>query len=222
MRENEKDASSTRRFSTDDFDCQPPREAVDELLRPKRTRNFRPPEPPPVKPSRLEEARRFVNTAVFVAMGMAFVFAMLAVASWFLDKRNINQETLLTRPALPTPAATRPTPRPTPRPLVNPTPVPRTQWAPSPVLPAPVQPTVRRAELAIKRAEFVGLPIGWTGTETMPDGSIVPVRYMGRVSDFNQLPSYPNLGDMWSVTNSHNSWVWTTPAGFFTPAWVDP
>jgi hypothetical protein len=191
---------STRRFSTDGFDCTPPPGAMDELLRPKRARMFRPPDPP-VKPSRLEEARKVVNMAMFLAMGIAFIFAMLAIANYCTGRR----ETVAPAPIIsPTPAVVRPTSRPVPTPTL-----------------VPVTP-VRRAELAVKRAALVGLPIGWQGQETMPDGSTLPVRYMGEVGYFDHLPRNPTLGDMWKVTSSGAAWVWTTPANFSVPAWVDP
>jgi hypothetical protein len=200
MRENEKDAS-TRRFNTDDFDCTPPPGAMDELLRPKRARMFRPPEPPPAKPSRLEEARKFVNTAVLLAMGVAFIFAMFAMAS----RKTAPVSTL------PPPYSYGPAPTPAPAPAAR---AEVTIQQPNPV--------VRRAELAVKRAQLVGLPVGWQGREQMPDGSIVSVRYMGEVGYFDHLPRNPALGDMWKVTSSGAAWVWTTPAGFAAPAWVDP
>jgi hypothetical protein len=190
MRENEKD-TSTRRFSTDGFDCQPPREAVDELLRPKRPRMFHPPEPPH-KRSRFEEIRTVGNTIVLWAIGIAFIIALFSIAS---------------RVPKPAPVA--------PAVIVQPTPAP-------PLTPVVPQPEVRRAQLAVKRAQFVGLPIGWQGQEQMPDGSVVSIRYMGEVGYFDSLPRNPALGDMWKVTSSGASWVWTTPAGFAAPAWVDP
>lgn len=202
MRENKKDAS-TGRFSTDGFDCAPPEEVVDELLRPRRARMFRPPEPPPTKPSRLEEARKFVNTAVLLAMGIAFIFAMLVIT---IASRKTAPVSTLPPPYSYGPALT---PAPTPTARANVT------------IPQP-NPVVRRAELAVKRAQLVGLPVGWQGQEQMPDGSIVPVRYMGEVGYFEHLPHNPALGDMWKVTSSGAAWVWTTPAGFAAPAWVDP
>jgi hypothetical protein len=200
MRESEKDIS-TRRFNTDEFDCTPPREAVEELRRTKRT--FHPPDPPPRKSSRLEEARKMVNTAMFLAMGIAFIFAMLTIATRHEENRSADRKILYTNPV---PAPT-PTPVPTPAPPLPPT------------LPLP---QVRRAELAVKRAEFVGLPVGWQGDIHMPDGTPMSVRYMGKVSSFEQLPRNPSYGDMWKVIASGATWVWCTPAGFAAPAWVDP
>lgn len=184
------------RFNTDEFDCFPPPEAMDEL----RSRRFRPPTPPPRKSSRLEEARKFVNTAVLGASGLAFIFAMMVVVASVLFNRAKEE----TRPVpAPTPAAVAPTPR-------------SYVYGPPPTVPAP------RAELAVKRATFVGLPVGWRGSETMPDGSIIPVTYKGEVGYFDSLPRNPALGDMWKVLSSGASWVWYTPAGFSAPAWVDP
>jgi hypothetical protein len=146
--------SSTRRFSTDDFDCEPPREAVEEMLRTKRARTFRSPPDLPTRPSRLEEARRFVNTAIFAACGLAFIFAMIAIVGWALSSRNSDRE-ILTRPVpVSTPAVIAPTPRSY---SYSPAPVPTPAPLLAPVIPDPV---VRRAELAVKRAEFVGFPVG--------------------------------------------------------------
>jgi hypothetical protein len=197
---------SSKRFNTDEFESAPPRAAVEEMLRPKRARMFRSSPPSPGKPSRLEGARKFVNTAIGWAAGLTFIFTMLVVASYFVGKRE----------TAPAPAVVFPTPRPSVAPAPTPALVPP---ALAPIAPAP---PVRRAELAVKRAQFVGLPVGWTGNELMPDGSIVPVRYMGEVGYFDHLPRNPSYGDMWKVTSSGAAWVWTTPAGFAAPAWVDP
>ena len=96
------------------------------------------------------------------------------------------------------------------------------------------EPPVRRAELAtpvqratlvlpeVRRADFVGLPIGWQGFITMPDGHGLIVRYMGEVATFDQLPRNPQWSDMWKVAESGASWVWYMPSGFSGPSWVDP
>ena len=100
------------------------------------------------------------------------------------------------------------------------------------VLPEPT--TVRRAELAtpvrraalvlpeVRRADFVGLPVGWQGLIQMPDGNPVSVRYMGEVASFDQLPRQPGLGDMVKVSESEHCWVFTQPIGFSRAVWVDP
>ena len=211
MRDNQQDTTA-RRFSTDNFDCKPPPEAMDELLR-RRAPSFHPPQPPepPKKtpPGKLETTRKFVNRAVFWMMALAFILILCAIFNWYGQNRvrSADQELLHT--------------------TLNPVPTPAPRFQPTPALPlTPTLPSpeVRRAELAVtvKRAEFVGLPVGWQGYEKMPDGSIVQVRYMGEAASFDQLPRNPSLGDMWRIPASKASWIWSTPAGFAAPAWVDP
>ena len=216
MPENEKKETTARRFSSynvktgawEEFDCQPPPEAMDELLRPKRAHTFRP--PPNAGTGKLEKAQKFVNTLFFWMLALAFVLTLCAIASWQGEKRAAKKaDQAILRTVAPTPVST---PRPTPPPAL--TPPPTQTYAPKAKL-------VRLPE-SPRRAEYVGLPIGWQGNEQMPDGRITPVRYMGEVGYFDNLPRNPNFGDMWKVTSSGNSWVWYTPAGFSRPAWVDP
>lgn len=182
------------------FECSIPREQW-----------YFPPAPPkvPKKPA--------FDSTDWRALGITAILAATFVAT----VQIIHQQPPTAQPVAPPmqqPVALAPTPVPTPVPEL------------SAVLP---EPPVRRAELAtpvyraelvlpeVRRAEYVGIPVGWQGRVNMPDGHF-NVRYMGQVESFDQLPKNPSLGEMWGVAESGHAWVWYLANGFTKPAWVDP
>jgi len=88
---------------------------------------------------------------------------------------------------------------------------------------------VRRALPAIPRALPVTsvastVPDATSGqwqSIRMPDGTVLPVSYQGRLSSPSQLPDRGRfIGEEWSTGDT--SWVWMQPVGTNFASWVDP
>jgi hypothetical protein len=47
-------------------------------------------------------------------------------------------------------------------------------------------------------------------------------RFRGTKQLFSQIPKNPEMGDMWNVTETHATWVYTYPLGAQHAMWIDP
>ena len=45
---------------------------------------------------------------------------------------------------------------------------------------------------------------------------------MGTVEHFRQIPSNPVFGDLWNVTETNASWIYSIPPGCNHAVWIDP
>jgi hypothetical protein len=87
-----------------------------------------------------------------------------------------------------------------------------------PLVPLPTDPDPVRS---LRQGE--PLVVGTRYFAFLPDLRSIVVRYLGTSPTFSALPKNPQLGDMYSVTESPGTlWIWAVPVGFNHPAWIDP
>ena len=225
MRQNTQMDNSLRtaepRFSTDGFDCEPPPGVIDELVAPKRARMLgRPVKAPRQTPPRWKPMLPFLGMLCWPILSIAALGAiMIAIQSVGRHAAPATQTSVSMPPVAAPIASATPSATPQHTPFGLPA-----SLEPS-VTVRRAEPVVRRAELVpvtVRRAELVSVPIGTSGPTIMPDGQLVVVTYRGSVPSFDNLPSDPQLGDMWHVTESNHDSVWCVPAGFASSAWLDP
>jgi hypothetical protein len=224
MRKNTpKDTTAlTARRSNDDFDCELPDDALDELLVPRRPRILG-------RPSKAPDRRRALVLAVLVLLLVA-VGVVVVLVSW-------------QRPAYPALPAGLSTPAPTVPPTVQPAASPRPTPSTEPIQPPSavehvieqpiLPPRAQLLKLPTPRAAVVRLPAPHTDIFaitpahideahdiTMPYGTVVRATLRGFLRNESQLPRAGHIGDMYVVGSV--PWIWIQVPGTTAPTWVDP
>jgi hypothetical protein len=209
--DNQPGTARPPRFSTDNFECEPPPGVWDELLRPRRPRKR-----PPSAPRRTVIFLAWLGIPVVL---IALLGVVLSASGW--------------RPASPGSAETQRIARA----ALDRISIPATPVVQQPVVPMPVeQPILPPRARLIKlppptpRAQLVQMPQVPTAISqehldeshdiTMPYGTIVRATLRGFLGEENQLPRVGHIGEMYVVGTV--PWIFIQVPGTSAPTWVDP
>jgi hypothetical protein len=205
---------AARRFHTDNYDCQPTSDVLEELIAPKRPRIL----------SRPRASAKGPLGWLYLVLAAVFIVVVALSTTWRPQRAT---ERARDHNAITQPVAPQLTPASTPVPLQ---PGSADNWK---AYLAEQQTRVPRAELVkpVPRAELVALPApraqlalipGKQYTATMPyDNLEVLATFRGWLPSQDDLPSHPNhIGDMFVINGV--PFVWLFPPGASRAGWIDP